>query len=77
MWVSVITCNRSAVMSMKIVRSSSESVTVPSTDIDPLEPENEMKLEDSELEEDELELDSDWDESNDRISSASRAILEM
>jgi hypothetical protein len=47
-------------MSMMIVRSSLESVMVPSTDINPLESDNEleMELEDSELEEDELKSDS-------------------
>src|SRR5271155_5268684 len=73
--VSVITCKRSTVMPMMMVHSS--SVSVPSIDMKPSEPDEE--LEDEELEDDEQleddeedELDSlaagDWDESDD-ISS--------
>ena len=74
MHVSVITCNRLAVIPMIMVCSS--SVSAPSTDMNPSSSELE------EHEENEDDLDSDWDELDDHNLSTSstnsllRAILE-
>src|SRR6202522_2727421 len=74
--VLVITCKRSTVMPMMMVRSS--SVSVPSIDMKPSEPDEE--LEDEELEDDEEDESyslaaGDWDESD--VISSSRAIIDI
>ena len=74
--MTVTTCNRPAIISMKLVRSS--SVSLLSTDMS--EPDDKLELE--ELEEDEDDWDEEnesaWDEapSDDDCISLSSAILE-
>ena len=78
--VSVITCNKSAVMPMTMLRSS--SVSASSTDMSSSEPDDEVELleeleDDEDDDEDKLPADSDWDDSeSDDCNSSVRSILE-
>ena len=76
----MITCNKSAVMPMMMLRSS--SVSASSTDMSSSEPDDEVELleeleDDKDDDEDKLPADSDWDDSElDDCNSSVRSILE-